>query len=216
MPAWYTDGRGVVEPLLNTVPLRDDSPTARAGPDVGVHTHTLRERYEAYRLTQGRELLDLLPSEGLRSILRHLREAGAGEGGASGFDGDLTLEDLARRCAGLLPLPPFHVWAEDFHRSRRAYESLPGPPLAPRAVDGRPVTVAVSTFRYRSDVWVADLALRPLAPLWVGHLRFHLAGDPHFVQTGEILREESPEAVRRRFEDFDERTLGALLRSVLP
>jgi hypothetical protein len=47
-------------------------------------------------------------------------------------------------------------------------------------------------------------------------VRFHPAGRPDFVQTGEILREESPEEVRRRFRDFDEGTLAALLRSVLP
>jgi hypothetical protein len=133
-----------------------------------------------------------------------------------GLADSVTLDDLARRCADLLPLPPFHVWAEDFHRSRRAYGSQPGPPLAPLAADGGPVTVAVRDVRHKGGEWVAQLALRPLGALWVGHVRFHPAGLPDFVQTGEILREESPEEVRRRFEGFDDRTLQALLRSVLP
>jgi hypothetical protein len=78
------------------------------------------------------------------------------------------------------------------------------------------VTVEVRTLHHQGSSWVAGLGLRPLEPLWVGHVRFHPAGRPDFVQTGEILREESPEEVRRRFRDFDEGTLAALLRSVLP
>jgi hypothetical protein len=183
----------------------------------GLHTATLRERYAAYRRTQGLELLQLLSPEGRRGVLRHLRERGpGGDGSGEGLDESVTLDDVARRCADLLPLPPFHVWAEDFHRSRRAYESQPGPPLAPRAADGGPVTVAVRPVRHEDREWVAQLALRPLGSLWVGQVRFHPAGLPDFVQTGEILREESPEEVRRRFQGFDDRTLQALLRSVLP
>ena len=209
-----------MESAISAASIPDPGPGSAAfGPSL--HTDTLRERYESYRRNQGRELLDLLPAEGLRGILRYLRDGAWPsdqrlEGSTSGLDDVVTLEDLARRCADLLPLPPFEVWAEDFHRSRSAYESQPGPPLAPRSEDGRPVTVAVRTIGYEGVAWVAGLGLRPQDPLWVGHVRFHPAGDPEFVQTGDILREGSPEEVRRRFADFDDRTLEALLRSVLP
>jgi len=201
-------------------PVQKAISASGTGVTTPLHTATLRERYESYRQNQGRELLNLLPADGLRGILRHLKAAGStvagGAGASTGLDDVVTLDDLARRCADILPLPPFEVWAEDFHRSRRAYESLPGPPLAPSSDDGRPVTVAVRTIRHRGEAWVAGLALRPIDPLWVGHVRFHISGNPDFVQTGDIIRERTPEEVRHRFADFDERTLEALLRSVLP
>lgn len=209
----------IVEPVTNASSI-PDSAARSAGLGPALHSETLRERYRSYRLNQGRELLALLPAEGLRGVLRHLQGDSSAPGRTGGRTSELdevvTLEDLAHRCADLLPLPPFEVWAEDFHRARAAYESQPGPPLAPRAEDGRPVTVAVRTIRYQGGAWVAGLGLRPLDTLWVGHVRFHAAGDPDFVQTGDILREPTPEEVRRRFREFDDRTLEALLRSVLP
>ena len=182
-----------------------------------VHSTSLRDRYEEYCRTQGRELLNLVPREGVRSLLRLLHDV---DGMPTSSDGDSAsgdaLDRLAELCRRLLPLPPFEVWTEDFHRARSAYAGLPGPPLAPQAEDGRPVTVAVRALTHRSEPWVADLALRPLEGRWVGHVRFHRPGDPSFVQTGEILREDTPQDVRERFGDFDEGTLVALLRSALP
>ena len=180
-----------------------------------LHSASLRDRYEAYCRAQGRELLNLVPREGVRSLLRVLREVeGAPPVPDSGSEE--TLDRLGALCRRLLPLPPFEEWLADFNRARSAYADLPGPPLAPQAVDGSPVTVDVRPVSHRGEPWVADLALRPLEARWVGQVRFHRPGDPSFVQTGEILREDSPLEVRARFRDFDDGTLVALLRSVLP
>jgi hypothetical protein len=180
-----------------------------------LHSASLRERYEAYCRAQGRELLNLVPREGVRSLLRVLRDLD-GAPTEEEIGSEETLDRLGELCRRLLPLPPFEVWTEDFHRARSAYAELPGPPLAPQAVDGSPVTVDVRAVTHRGEPWVADLALRPLEARWVGQVRFHREGEPSFVQTGEILREDSPLEVRARFRDFDETTLVALLRSVLP
>ncbi|MEJ2539814.1 MAG: hypothetical protein P8188_07575 [Gemmatimonadota bacterium] len=200
-----------------TGPAASGNVVADRGAPQPLHSPSLRERYESYRRAQGRALLDLLSREGLRSVLRH--PGGALDAAAPGMEGAPPSDDLgalALRCADLLPLPPFPVWVEDFHRHRRAYVDQPGPPLAPEAEDGRPVTVDVRTLRHRGQVWVAGLAVRRVGALWVGHVPFHRPGEPGSVQTGEILREDSPLAVRQRFQEFDERTLQALLRSALP
>lgn len=199
---------------MNTAETTGTTRYARSAPPP-LHSASLRERYEAYCRAQGRELLNLMPREGVRSLLRVLRDVDGGPPeGESGSEE--TLDRLGELCRRLLPLPPFEVWIEDFNRARSAYADLPGPPLAPQALDGSPVTVDVRSVTHRGDPWVADLALRPLEARWVGHVRFHRPGDPSFVQTGEILREDSPLEVRTRFRDFDDGTLVALLRSVLP
>jgi len=178
----------------------------------------LRERYETYCRDQGRELLNLLPREGVRSLLKRLRDT---TDGPSALQAPVetsaeTLERLADLGRHLLPLPPFEVWVDDFHKARAEYATIPGPPLAPEAADGQPVTVDVRPVTHAGDPWVAGLALRPLKGRWVGHIRFHRAADPTFVQTGEIFRAETPVEVRERFREFEDRTLLALLRSVLP
>ncbi|MDT8341963.1 MAG: hypothetical protein RQ751_10665 [Longimicrobiales bacterium] len=195
-----------------------------------IHSPTLRERYAAYRRAQGRELLNVIPREGVRSLLRHLRASGdasvdaargptprAGRAEASvEADGGALLEWLAARCEALLPLPPFEVWVRDFQGGREEYASEPGPPLAPSAPDGSPVAVEVRSLRHAGEAWVAALAVRPAAERWVGHIRFHREGDPGAVTTGEIFREDSPVQVRERFRSFDPHTLSAFLRSALP
>lgn len=191
-----------------------------------VQSPSLLERYRAYRVAQGRELLNLLPREGLRSVLRHLqsREGGLAASGVAVVGADprepegglQTLDDLAARCSELLPLPPFHVWLQDFHRARGEYATLPGPPMAPETADGEAVTVETRELVHQGDSWVASLALRPLEDRWVGHIRFHSSEDDRMHQTGEILREGSPTEVRERFRGFDDHTVTAFLRSTLP
>lgn len=175
------------------------------------HSPVLRERYLRYRESQGRELLRVVPREGIRTLIRHFRREGHP---APPVDGD-TLGWLATRCAALLPLPPFEVWAADFYRARSAYEEIPGPPLAPATGDGEPVTVDLQSLWHEDREWTAALALRPLDGQWVGHIRFHPLGGGRVFTTADIFREASPVAVRRRFRSFDSRTLGAFLNSSL-
>lgn len=179
-----------------------------------LHSPSLRDRYLAYRQAQGRELLNVIPREGVRSLLRHFRNAE--DGHPTGELGDEVLEWLAGRCGELLPLPPFEVWVKDFHRARSEYARIPGPPLAPATPDGEPVTVEVRSTTLGDGEWVAALALRPMEDLWVGHIRFHRADEQGVFTTGEVFRETSPLEVRQRFQAFDDRTLNAFLRSALP
>ncbi|MDT8368190.1 MAG: hypothetical protein RQ745_03210 [Longimicrobiales bacterium] len=180
---------------------------------IGDANPSLRARYEVYRRQQGRDLLALLPREGLRALLR------TREGRSEGFDGATQddFEALARRCAELLPLPPFEVWARDFARNRAAYGGPEAPPLAPPAGSDAPVTVAVAEFTSEhGEEWVASLELSAVGPLWAGTVRFHDSLASVTCRTGPILRETHPEEVRARFTGFNRTTLNALLRSALP
>lgn len=183
------------------------------GAPATIHSPSLQDRYRAYRKVQGRELLNVIPREGVRSLLRHFRA----EERAPGTDaaGDV-LEWLAERCGDLLPLPPFEIWARDFHGAREAYAAEPGPPLAPEDPYGEAVTVEVRSLRQEGEGWVAALALRPQHDLWVGHIRFHREASDAVFTTGDIFREASPLEVRQRFGGFDDHTLSAFLRSALP
>ena len=198
-------------------------PAAPSASDVGVvevgsvaigdENPALRSRYEAYRVQQGRELVALLPREGLRALLREMHDAGT----AIDFASAGGFETLAHRCADLLPLPPFDVWARDFARNRAAYGGPESPPLAPTRASGEAVTVAVVDFlNDRGEEWVASLEVRRQDLLWTGTVRFHRPASAAACRTGPILREADPESVRARFDGFDRTTLSALLRSALP
>lgn len=185
----------------------------QAAPPIGEANPTLRSRYEAYRLQQGRDLLALLPRDGVRDLLREMHA----DRGSFDFCGADSFEELARRCVDLLPLPPFDVWAQDFALHRAAYGGPEAPPLAPALGGEEVATVAVREFRSeRGEEWVASLELRDLDGRWVGALRFHRPEADITCRTGPILREARPENVRERFEGFDRTTLSALLRSALP
>lgn len=191
--------------------VRSPSRVAGAG---AAHSASLQDRYDLYRKTQGRELLNVIPREGVRTLLRHFREDGGPTPDSP--PGENVLEWLAERCCDVLPLPPFEVWAEEFHAARRSFSSVPGPPLAPEAPDGAPVTVDVRPLLHRGQEWIAALALRADEHQWLGHIRFHAAGQARVYTTGDVFREPSPMEVRKRFRAFDERTLSAFLRSALP
>jgi len=188
--------------------------TAAAEPTpIGEANPGLRSRYESYRLQQGRDLLAILPREGVRALLRGIHE----QEGAVEFESADGFERLARRCADLLPLPPFDAWALDFARNRAAYGGPDAPPLAPALDHASGATVAVRDFHsLRGESWVASLEVRDLDGRWTGTLRFHQPGSSASCRTGPILREERPEEVRERFDAFDRSTLCALLRSALP
>jgi hypothetical protein len=175
-------------------------------------TQALRDRYARYRIQQGRELLTLLPREGIRALLRH-RLASARPRESSG----LAMEELAAACADLLPLPPFERWLQDFRHNRTAYlESDTFGPAGPQSPEGAPVTVAVRSFLADGEAWTAELVVHPDGPRWCGLLHFHRGEGEPMARTGEIFRESRSDVVRDRFRSFDDHTLRAFLRSSLP
>lgn len=171
-------------------------------------TSALQERYRSYRLRQGRDLLGLIPREGLRQVIQACRPAGAG---------DLSLDELAAFCADLMPLPSLTVWMVDFQRNRAAHLADEAPAEAgPRSPDGTPVAVAVRHFRYRGRDWVAQLQVQPLEDRWEGAIHFHGDDDDRAWRTAPIFREATVAAIRERFQIFDDATVAAFLRSALP
>lgn len=175
-------------------------------------TPALHERYRRYRIQQGRELLTLLPREGIRALLRQ-RIASAPATSGSG----LAMEELAHVCAELLPLPPFAVWLQDFQEHRRAHLEVDHlGPSGPEGPQGAPVTVAVRSFLADGEGWTAELVVRPEGERWCGVLHFHRGEGAPVARTGDIFSEVRPEEVRARFRAFDDHTLRAFLRSSLP
>lgn len=193
---------------------RGSEASLETSPAEGIASAHLLRRYRSYRARQGRELLTLLPREGLRSIIRAVRDAGECDLDFSSSDG---LQLLAERCERLLPLPPFEEWIRDFRRNQAAYGGPEAPPIAPEGVDRGPVTVDVREFlAIDGTSWVAALDLQGAEDRWTGSLRFHSPSEAVVCRTGAILREEDPRAVRDRFLGFDQATLQALLRSTRP
>lgn len=172
-------------------------------------TEALAHRYAAYRLRQGRELLQLVSREGRREIIRACRDRTGG--------GD-SLDELAAFCATLLPLPPLAVWLEDFQQHRSAHLALDDPAaVGPRTPDGSPVIVGVRELRHAGCAWVAQLLVTPRDTGWHGAIHFHRQdGDGSSVRTGHIFREGGVEAIRERFDSLGSSTVAAFLRSALP
>ena len=181
-------------------------------------TDALRERYERYRQQQGRDLLPLLPKDGIRALLRQRVTRGAPAMGAEAAPADPSraMEELAAVCADLLPLPPFDVWLADFRAHRAAHlEHDPHSARGPVGPDGAPVTIAVRAFLYDGEAWTAELVVREDPPEWCGRLHFHRGESEPVARTGEIFREPQASLVRARWRHFDDHSLQALLRSAL-
>lgn len=174
-------------------------------------TAALLARYRGYRLRQGRDLLNLVPRDGLRDIVRACRPLTASAGA------DASLDDLAAFCADLLPLPPLSVWMADFQSNRAAHLVDEAPAEAgPRSPDGTPVAVAVRHFSHQGDAWVAQLQVWPLHERWEGAIEFHTGDGGSTFRTGPVFQEAGVASVRDRFRSFDDPTLCAFLRSSLP
>jgi hypothetical protein len=200
-----------MDPGLGAGPEYDATPVV-AGQALHPATDTLRARYDGYRRRQGRELLVLVPREGLRALLRaHSRELGAAPRSDPGLD---ALADFA---ASLVPLPPFDVWVEDFRDHRAAHLTQSDPPLAdgPGAPAGDSVTIDVLTFSSGNEEWVAELQVRSVPEGWRGSIHFHRPGEAGAGCTGEVFREPHVTALRERFRGCDGGTFRAFLRSVL-
>lgn len=168
----------------------------------------LVERYERYRLNQGRELLRLLPRDGLREILAR----SSSEPEADPAD----LDRLARICASILPLPPYSIWLRDFHENRRHYDADGSGVAAADLPEGTGVTVDVRLFSYGPDEWVASLEIFPVPTGWRGRIRFHSTDHGTVTHTAEVFREELSTQIRERFLTTADATLKAFLRSTLP
>jgi hypothetical protein len=167
----------------------------------------LLRRYESYRWHQARELLAMLPPEGLRSLHRR----------ASAEDGEendpmARLRDLVLRT---LPLPPFHVWYQDVCRNPEAHldevwmADVPAAPSEPLALWSRVEPL-------RGVRWNVELAAHHAAQGWRGSLTFNRVGEVERWRTGEIFREQDVRALLDRFQELDRVSLEAFLRSVLP
>lgn len=169
----------------------------------------LRQRYDAYRRGQAAALPGLLPREAVRGVYRAARE----DRGAAGVDDPLAL--LTDWCARLLPLPPFDVWVEDYRRNRDAYlEVLGEAPAAPTRA--APVTVDLRALEHRGRRWYAGLDVFRDGDGWRGVLAFHAGDGGRLHRTGDVFHGSDPRELRERFLSFDDPTLEAFLRSVLP
>lgn len=165
--------------------------------------------YREYRQRQAAALLSLVPQEAIRPLYRLART----EAVASDPRDPLGL--LVAFCETLLPLPPFDVWQDDLRAHPAAHlDDADRGPRPKRSHDH--VTVEMRPFESCRDRWNAELDVRSEADVWRGHITFRATGRPEAHSTGEIFRERTADAVRARFLEFDDHTLRAFLRSVLP
>lgn len=172
----------------------------------------LRERYEQYRRRQAARLLTLVPRDAVRPLYRQARARALRRGS---FDPKDPVQALVELCLELLPLPPFERWRDDLERNPlphledEAWGRSPQP--APRATraDTRVLT-------YRDVLWYASLHLYPHHHGWRGFIAFHSPQRPEPLRTADIFQEATAAQVRDRFRSFEEQTLEAFLRSVLP
>ena len=176
---------------------------------------TLRALYQRYCETEARELVELLPREGRRSLLR-------GALSRSGAGGALSVDLLLEEARELLPLPPYEVWVRSYLADRNVYLSRMGIPAVPERPS--PVTVDVHPV---GNGWWATLNLARSGEGWLGHVSFH--PDPESAvsagrggggaavhpacRTAEIFRGEDPEELRARFHGLGRHALEGLLRS---
>jgi hypothetical protein len=207
--------------------------------DPGV-PETLRSLYERYCDTEARELLALIPREGLRSLWGRAREraiAGEGKDAAGLRPGEPpmeALEWLRAEARDLLPLPPYESWVKAYVTGRAAFLERMGIASVPER--SGPVTVAV---RPVNAIWWAHLNMERRDFGWVGHIAFHMGADAAVpdgaagaaagaaggagasgsnggFRTTDIFRGESPEEIRDSFREFTSHTLEGFLRSVHP
>ena len=175
-------------------------------------TELLRQRYRHYRRRQIARLFHLMPREAVRELYVEARRWATDCGVHDTRDPMATLAAFSDR---LLPLPPFKLWLRD--RSEHPLAHLedegenPGsdPTTHPRQLEDR-------AFGHEGRSWIAGLHVFRDGPVWRGFIRFRETGHTRQYHTTDIFGEETARLVRERFRDFDEATLGAFLRSVLP
>lgn len=170
---------------------------------------TLRDLYLLYCQHEARELVQILPSDARRQLLRRLSSSG-----------EPSIPRLIDLAATLLPLPPYDVWVASYLGAREPYLQRLGVSRTPERTD--PVTVAI---RPVAGKWWAHLNLRQNDRLWLGFISFHpevgLAAEEGpqvglVLRTADIFRGEDADEMRARFLAFGEATLQGFLRSVTP
>jgi len=168
---------------------------------------SLRGIYERYCEREAIRLLSMIPQDAVREFYRHAAEWSGEESGQVN-DPLAVARAFARH---LLPLPPYERWIPDYLANRSAYLEELSIPSAPRREE--PVAVAL---RHFGDSWYAALLLSDSGAGWRGFIQFHRAEGALSLRTAEIFRGERVEDIRERFDTFDEGTLQAFLRSVMP
>jgi hypothetical protein len=167
--------------------------------------------YERYCDRQARELLQLIPREGLRALARRARQEWPPDRAPD--DGiDDPLARAVRMARRLLPLPPYPVWVREYVEDRGPFLEALGIEDSPARRE--PVLVEV---RSLPDGWTTGLHLYKREGEWRGFLQFTRGletGDVH--RTAEIFRGGAPREIRQRFRDYRLATLEAFLRSIRP
>ncbi|TVP75599.1 MAG: hypothetical protein EA352_07825 [Gemmatimonadales bacterium] len=168
---------------------------------------TLRALYRRYCQVEARELLNVIPRAGVRSLWAQARTSSDAVPGTED-----ALDRLVGEAMGILPLPPYDVWVRAWMADRQPFLERMGVPATPAGPE--PVTVATREVDQR---WWAHLNLfRTGDGRWRGFLSFHAQGEPRTLRTAEIFRGDDPAELRRRFREFTPLSLQAFLRSVLP
>ncbi|GMR14048.1 MAG: hypothetical protein BMS9Abin29_2278 [Gemmatimonadota bacterium] len=198
-------------PIRPTAPHGD--PMVVSHEPAGLRTDTgLRRRYHDYCQRQAAGLLRLIPQEAIRPLYRTARAWAAARGLHENKD---PMATLVRYCRGLLPLPPFERWLEDYEQHRIAHlRYVSEGPLHARAVD--PVVVDAREVRMDGERWTARLSLFPDGDVWRGFIGFVREPSGTGVRTANVFCDEDPKNIRDRFTDLTFHTLQAFLRSTLP
>ena len=204
---WQGRGRprsaGVSGDSLGGDPRRQPNPTDDAA---------LHAEYEAYRRRQVAGLLQLVPRDAIRDLYAEARMWASARGVHCATDPVATLTRFAEH---MLPLPPFAAWLAD--RDRNPLDHLEaGDEGIDAATAASPHRAGSRGFDYQGRPWVASLHVFTDDGVWRGFLRFHERTAAERHQTAHIFLEDSASEVRERFREFDRRTLGVFLRSVLP
>jgi hypothetical protein len=167
--------------------------------------------YRGYRRHQVRELLALVPRDGLRPLYREAVRSHTDS--VDGVKDPLVL--ISEFAESLLPLPPFRVWCADLLANPEAHLDEPWMAEA-RPRPSAPLLLGSRVERLGGLLWIVDLLVHHGGEIWRGHLAFRHGDDLCRYRTGDVFREERLAAVGERFLEFDRSTLEAFLRSVQP
>lgn len=198
--------------MSGTAGVRGGDPEAGLGGSAVETEAQLRRLYQGYCRRQITSLLSLVPRSAVRSLYRAARRWAVERELHEGKD---PLATLVMYCEMVLPLPPFPVWLEDFHRYREAHVAELA--TAPEGVEeSGPVTMEVRSLEVDGRRWYAALSVFRRDGVWRGYVTFRAEASQTSVRTADIFRcQELPE-IRDRFREFDAATLRAFLRSTLP